>query len=316
MIIEEISLDRAHFFYNSDSSSEDDEDLGTEEGDPAADDGGNRELKVFELRKVDIRKVVFESKNSDFKVEIDEIFLKGLRIEDDTFALEDLSVGSNFVDLQLEDATAVEIAGVRVPFKRQVRGSIKSIVHPSVLKDIDFTVEMGAMGGDKVTRARLFEEAVEVFNPTGNDEGFMIADHFTAADYFAPKLIALPDDLSITMRHGGAGEESVKVEGGAFAIGKAAFVIAAQLLQEEDAPIVATSNHAGLDITARVRIIEEGVGLRVELDSKPASSPRDLIATLLHGNDYEALDGDARAQVDASVQRFAFTKPGEGQSGQ
>ena len=56
-------------------------------------------LALFEIKKVDVRELVIESTTGDFKLELAEFLMKGLRIRGNNFELASLSMGSNLVVL-------------------------------------------------------------------------------------------------------------------------------------------------------------------------------------------------------------------------
>jgi hypothetical protein len=317
LVIEEIGLRRAHIYVDT---SEDTAETESKSSDTNADDTDEpgEKLNLFEIKKVNIRAVVIESTTGDFKLELDEILMKGFRIKDDEFNLASLTVGSNFLDLNLEDAETVTIAGEQVPFKRQIVGILKPEMHESLAKEIDFTIELGALAGEMATRVRCFNGSVEAVNlgPLGY-EAITFKD-FTPADYLAPESSGPVSKLSMEIRTVPEGDSetglrSTQLESGSLTLGTALFTMAPQVLkvqhkdqaeiEQQSESIVATSQLGGLEITATLNEAQEPPFFQVDLSSEPTREQRDLIALLWFGKAYGDLTPDQAAAVGATEKR-------------
>ncbi len=315
LVIEKIGLRRAHIYV--DTSEKSTETTSTHTSSTSSTSTSSAEkLNLFEIKNVDVREVVVESTSGDFKLDLDQILMKGFRIKDNALDLASLSVGSNFIDLNLEDASTVTIAGNQVPFTRRIVGVLKPETHKSIIQKIDFTVEIGAIAGQMVSRARGFNGAVEAVNlgPGGPDS--ITFKDFTPADYFSPEFSGPVSKLSMTIQDSGptaeAGPKQGKLESGNLTLGNTLFTMAPQVLNKDSSlpnkmsdPIVATSQVQGHEITATLEETKEAPFFRVGLSSKPQREQRDLISLLWFGKSYADLPADQSAAAD-SIQKQHF----------
>ncbi len=320
LVIEKIGLRRAHLYIDtSDNTAKKESESSTSKSNTTT--GTENRLKLFEIKNVDIREVVVESISGDFKFDLDEILMKGFRVKGNDFDLASLSVGSNFLDLRLEDASVATIAGQLVPFKRQLVGVLKPGLHKSLVKEIGFTVELGAMAGEMITRVRGFNGAVETVNLGSlGYEATSIKD-FTPDDYFAPESSGPISKLSMEIRTGPEGDPETGLrpallESGSLTLGTTLFTMAPQVLSKNHAefkkpsqPITATSQRDGLEITATLQEAQELPFYRIDLSSKPTREKRDLIALLWFGKAYGDLPPDQATEVDTTEKRHFPTKP-------
>jgi hypothetical protein len=319
LVIEKIGLRRAHIFVDtSDKSATTSSSGGTTSSSSSSSMG---KLNLFEIKNVDVREVVVESTTGDFKLELAQILMKGFRLQGNQLDLAALSVGSNFLNLNLEDAQPDTIAGNPVSFTRRIVGEIKPEMHKSLTQKIDFTVDLGAVAGQLVSRARGFNGAVESVNlgPLGH-KTTTIKD-FTPSDFFAPDLSGPVSKLSMVIhtpeKAAEAGPRPANLESGNFTLGSTLFTMAPQVLNHDPSkpdeladPIIATSQRDGLEITATLTQYQEPPFFRVGLSSKPPRESRDLIALLWFGKPYSDLPADQAATVDATEKRnFPPQKP-------
>jgi hypothetical protein len=318
LIIEEIALERAHIYISSsdeegqtDSPSEENHDRGVarteQEGTP---------LELFEIKKVDIREVVIESTTDDFKLELNQILMEGFRIQNDDLELETLTIGSNFIELQLENAEPTTIEGQNVAFTRRLVGSLKPAVHGSLDREIDFTVEMGAIDGNFVNRIQMLDGAVEVINLGNGGLQRLRIDNFNPADYFSKEWQGLLSEISLVVKSDTpdpqTGLRIVKAESGEFAIGNTTFFVEPQILLEEgpeanaDAPtppIIATGKRDGLTITAKLEKLNAPPYFGVSLSSTPERKPRELLALILFNQPFSELNPAQQAEVKDAVKK-------------
>lgn len=320
LVIEKIGLRRAHIFVDTSNktSTTKSSTSGTASSSSSSSMGN---LNLFEIKNVDVREVVVESTTGDFKFELAQILMKGFRIKGSQLDLATLTVGSNFLDLNLEDARPDTIAGKSVPFTRRIVGVLKPEMHKSLTRKIDFTVELGAVGGQMVARARGLNGAVESVNlgPLGHET--ITFKDFSPADFLSPEFSGPLSKLSMVIqtpeKAAEAGPRDANLESGNFTLGTTVFTMAPQVLNHDPSkpdepadPIIATSQRDGLEITATLKQSHEPPFYRVGLSSKPPREPRDLIALLWFGRSYGDLTTDQAATVDATDKRdFPPEKP-------
>ena len=323
LIIEEIGLERAHIYFDSDDmgkgESESNRSEGTDSGasnSPTDNDG--TELELLEIRKVDIREVVFESTTDGFQLELDEILMEGLRIQGDEFELGALTVGSNFLDLELEDAQPTTIAGQEIPFTRRLVGSVKPNVHESLAREIDFTFDMGAIDGAFVHRIQMLDGKVRILDLGDDGQQQLRIEDLDPPDYISPDWHGLVRDLSLMVtnekRNPQTGLRKLIAESGTFSVGSTEFVIDSQILLEEgpeaeesdSAPaptIVATANKGDLTITARLHHLDGPPFFGVSLNSTPEHEPQDLLSLLLFDQSFADLNPARKAEVKTAVEK-------------
>ena len=307
-IIEQIGLRRAHIYIDPSGKSTPTTSTSSHSSASSSSSSVDK-LNLFEIKNVDIREVVVESTTGDFKLELDQILMKGFRIKDNQFDLATLSIGSNFMDLNLENATTDTIAGNPVPFTRRIVGVLKPETHKSLTQKIDFTVELGAVGGQMVSRARAFNGAVEAVKLSTMGPDSITVKDFSPADYFSPDFCGPVSKLSMTIQDSvltaEAGPMQSKLESGNLTLGNTLFTMAPQVLNKESAsgkpsdPIVATSQLDGHEITATLEQMEEAPFFRVGLSSTPQREQRDLISLLWFGKSYADLPADQSSAADA-----------------
>lgn len=317
LVIEKIGLRRAHLFVDTSDKSATTTSTTTSSSSGTTSSSSSSsmsKLKLFEIKNVDVREVVVESTTGDFKFELSQILMDGFRIKDSQLDLAALSVSSNFLDLNLEDAQPDTIAGHSVPFTRRIVGVLKPEMHKSLTRKIDFTVELGAVAGQMVMRARGFNGAVEAVNlgPLGHET--ITFKDFTPADFLAPDFSGPVSKLSMVIQPPGnaaeAGPSTTNLESGNFTLGTTLFTMAPQVLNHDPSkpddpadPIIATSQRDGLEITATLKQSQETPFYRVSLSSKPPREPRDLIALLWFGKSYSDLAADQATTVDSNEKR-------------
>lgn len=312
LVIEEISLRRAHLFLDNSEIAE------AEERGNGSTTGNGEPLNLFEIKKVDIRQVVIESTTGDFKLELDEIRMDGLRIERNDFSLAALTVGSNLVDLEVQDASTANIAGETVGFQRAIVGTIKPGIHKSLIKEIDLAVELGARGGEVVYRARALNGSVEVVSlGRGNHETVRV-DDYSSADYFAPEVASPVVDLSLRLRTGdptpGTGARPGLLESGRFTLGTTAFTIAPHTVTEDTTapgskplPLIGTAKVGDVEITATLDEPHSPPPLfRVDLSSQPERETQDLVALLWFGKSLAELSPQEADQA-AAIEKQSFS---------
>jgi hypothetical protein len=318
LVIEKIGLRRAHIFVDTSNKSTTTKSTTTSSSSSgttvSSSSSSVEKLNLFEIKNVDVREVVVESTTGDFKLELAQILMKGFRIKGNQLDLDALSVGSNFLDLHLEDAQPVTIDGYPVPFTRSIVGELKPEMHKSLTRKIDFTVELGAVVGQMVTRARGFNGAVEAVNlgPLGHET--ITFKDFTPADFLAPDFSGPVSKLSMVIqtpeKAAEAGPRPANLESGNFTLGTTLFTMAPQVLNHDTSkpdeladPIIATSQRDGLEITVTLNQSQQPPFFQVGLSSKPSREPRDLIALLWFGKPYNDLTADQVATVDATEKR-------------
>jgi|GEM_PF-2460986 len=208
----------------------------------SSDDSGNESvlegltLNLFEIKKIDVREVIIESKNGEFKLELDEFLMRGLRIKGDDFDLGALSVASNMLDISFED-TAIAMFDCKViPFKRRIVGTVKSEMHQDLLRHIGFTIALGAMTGEMVGRLQAFDGSVEIVSlGTGVKQSVTIKD-FTPSDYLGEDRSVLLKNISLSIisdeLEPKTGEKTQLRETGHFDLGIAKFVMNPQLVRK------------------------------------------------------------------------------------
>ena len=317
LVIEKIGLRRAHIFVDTSDKSATTKSTTTSSSSgttSSSSSSSTGKLNLFEIKNVDVREVVVESTTGDFKFELAQILMKGFRIKDSQFDLAALSVGSNFLDLNLEDAQPETIDGNHVPFTRRIVGELKPEMHKSLTRKIDFTVELGAVAGEMVARARGFNGAVEAVNlgPLGHET--ITFKDFTPADFLAPEFSGPVSKFSMVIqtpeKAAEAGPRTANLESGNFTLGTTLFTMAPQVLNHDPSkpgestdPIIATSQRDGLEITATLEQSQQPPFFRVGLSSKPPRETRDVIALLWFGKPYSNLTADQAATVDANEKR-------------
>lgn len=318
LVIEKIGLRRAHIFVDTSDKSATTKSTTTTSSSSGTTSTSSSssmgKLKLFEIKNVDVREVVVESTTGDFKLELAQILMNGFRIKDSQLDLAALSVGSNFLDLNLEDAQPDTIAGNLVPFTRRIVGVLKPEMHKSLTRKIDFTVELGAVAGQPVARARGFNGAVEAVNlgPLGHET--ITFKDFTPADFLAPDFSGPVSKLSMVIqtpeKAAEAGPRPANLESGNFTLGTTVFTMAPQGINHDPSkpdeladPIVATSQREGLEITATLKQSQEPPFFQVGLNSTPPREQRDLIGLLWFGKPYGDLTADQAASVDATGKR-------------
>ena len=316
LVIEKIGLRRAHIFVDtSDKSATTKSTTSTSSGTTSSSSSSSMgKLNLFEIKNVDVREVVVESTTGDFKLELAQILMEGFRIKDSQLDLATLSVGSNFLDLNLEEAQPDTIDGNPVPFTRRIVGVLKPEMHKSLTRKIDFTVELGAVAGEMVVRARGFNGAVEAVNLGSLGHEKITFKDFTPADFLAPEFRGPLSKLSMVIqtpeKAAEAGPRSANLESGNFTLGNTLFSMAPQVLNHDPSkpgestdPIIATSQRDGLEIIATLKQSQQPPFFRVGLSSKPPRETRDLIALLWFGKPYSNLTADQAATVDANEKR-------------
>ncbi len=321
LVIDQIGLRRAHLYIDTSDDTTQPKSEATPTGSSSTASSGNK-LSLFEIKNVDIREVVIESTTGDFKLVLDETLMKGFRIKGDEFDLASLSISSNFLDLHLEDAATATIAGEQIPFRRKVVGVLKPEMHKSLTKPIDFSIELGAIAGQMVTRFRGFNGSVEAVDLGPQGYEAITLNDFTPADTFAPEVSGPVSKLSIEIRTGEedprTGLRPTQLVSGNLTLGTTLFTMAPQVLRkdldesnEHSESMVATSQRDGLEITATLKQSQEPPFYQVVLSSNPPREQHDLLALLWFEKTYGDLTPDQAAEVDAAHKKglITFTPP-------
>lgn len=317
VVIEEIGLERAHIFMDFSESEPESEAESSEENTEGSSSSGDP-LNLFEIKKIDIRKVILQAKDGDFKLELDRFLMEGLRIKDDNFDLASLSVASNMLDLRLEDTDSVMFDGKKIPFKRRIVGTVKSDFHETLARDIGFTVELGAISGAMVTRLEAFDGAVKILDLGKTGKASATVEAFTPSDYFGPEYGGPIKDLSMKVvsieKEPETDQTSQQLEEGQFTLGTTKFVMAAQTIGEQKKggsmsalPILATARQGDLKITAALTEKKAPPFFRINLASEPTRRQPELLSLLLFETPFAELSAEQVAEVK-KIETQHFTK--------
>lgn len=319
VVIEKIGLESAHIYVDG-SDSKTEAEIDSSEETTADSSSSGEPLNLFEIKEIDVRKVVIESKTGDFKLELDEFLMKGFRIKGDDFDLASLSVASNMLDIRLEDADSVEFDGKSIPFKRRVVGTVKSEMHKDLLRDIEFTIELGAMTGGVVTRVQAFDGKFQIVDLGEGREKSMTITDFTPADYSAPESAGAVKNLSVYVLSGekdpATGKEAQQLQSGNFTLGTAEFTMAPQQIsgKTDDSPsgtrpIIATTQRGGLEITATLTDKSAPPFFDLALSSEPTRNQREIISLLWFDTPLAELSEAQAAEAEKiETQHFSETE--------
>ncbi len=310
LILEEVSTERSTFVVGSnffkDMVEEDDEEKKetdkTPDDEPENQSGGEGEgLKLFELRKLNLKDSKFVSSDGELDVDIPLVRLSGLKIEGDEFALEDLEIVSDGISVELHDAEPATIEGQLVPFTRQVKGKILPELHPLVKSEIDFSLEMGSLEGAAASRILVFDGAWYQSVLPGGKSRVEFKD-FNLGDFMDVGGLILPEHFTMRAQES---DNTVTIGKGEFFLGKTNFQILQQQVDADDPKAAIRSSAAVGDyqITATVRPAKEQVWppVAVELASKPQLKRPELLAQIYFQITYEELEPDQKSRIDDLV---------------
>ena len=300
-VIEEFSASESEFVVGADwldhTETRDDDTGVTSSGGSAA--ASDESLPFhFELRKLDIRDTRIRSADGAFDVSIPTIRLAGLSIKNDNFDLAELEVVSDFINLELVAATPVRIDGHYLPFSRMIRGSVLPGIHELVTKEIDFTLELAAVGSQTKGRLIAFGGTYEQVDLPDGGQRTILRD-FTPADYLNCADLLPPERFNLTI-HDQPASTIKEIDGGEFYLGKTRFEVPAQTQDEAD-PASGTVGHAeigDLKITVRYPSNSTSWSPRAELTSEPEMTSHDLLSRIYFERAYEELDAAQKSRVD------------------
>lgn len=311
LVIDEIALQRAHIILPADDlgqSRRESSDEFAEHGPESVD----QPLELLEIRKLDIGEVIFEQANGDVAFVIDKIHMAGFRLEGDTFELAELNVGSSFIDLELEPAEPTEMGGQTVLFTKRVVGRLKPEAHAAIRRPIDFAVEVGARGGELVTRTRAFDGAVEWID-LGQKGLTLTLREFTAAEYLDDQVAVLPEKLSLRLEVAAASRgvrETARVERGEFLLGGRRFEIAPQEFRANSSDdlqfirVEASSLIGTRVIEASVGPADEAPYYRTWFSTEAGEAHLLDLALVFFGIPIPELSSQQLEQLDAHAQRY------------
>jgi len=304
MVIDEIGLKRAHIFIDTGERTTGSE---AESNESDASNDASEPLNLFEIKKIDIRSVVVESKTGGFKLELDEFLAKGLRIEGDDFNLSSLSVSSNMLNLSLEDAETVMLDGKSIPFKKRIVGNLKSEIHENLIRDIDFFLELGAMDGEMVGRLVIGDGTFVITNAGNAGRPTFTARDFTPSDYFAPKLGGPVKGLSFLILGSKTDPKKQQFESGSFTLGNTPFTVEPQVVDKPEgkAPsFFATVQKGEIKITATISEGQAAPFFDLALSSEPPRDQREIISLLWFDKAHADLTADQAAEIEDIELRY------------
>lgn len=301
-IIEKLSTDRAVFVVGDDfweSLKLDELEAEWEQIDANANNTGDPGL--FELRELNFAETSIKSRDGEIDIEIPLIRIAGLRIQGDDFDVAELEVTSDVLMVELLEAEAVEINEQELPFKKMIKGRVLPELHPRVVSEIDFSLELGMADGTPVSRLIAFKEQIEFVSlPDGTTTvefaQFSPSDFVTSPGQVVPERMSLQATLS---------EDVLTTEAGEFSLGMTRFELAAQQIDtnDADAALTAKADVDGRSFEAIARPSENRLWPPFAIELKPdeAMSRNEQLAWIYFQRPYDELAVDERARVDEMV---------------
>ncbi|MDF1850938.1 MAG: hypothetical protein P1U85_08905 [Verrucomicrobiales bacterium] len=301
LIIEELSTERAEFVVASsffeDMTDEEEEEEVSDSG-SETDTSKDGEDFLFELQELRFANSHFRSPDGELDIEIPLVRLAGLKIDGESFELEEVEVVSDYIKVELSDASPVIIDGREMPFNKKVSGAFLPGIHEAVIAEIKFSVEFATVGGKTSHRILFFDGAIEQA---------MLADgvsrvqfkNLSVADYLDCEDLVMPQNFTLMAREQ---DSAVMLEPGEFTLGTTRFETAAQEV-DADAPeeaIIGRAKVGDYEIESKVRPEKDRIWppISVELTSKPELGPRKLLALVYFQRELSELTEDEKAKVE------------------
>lgn len=314
-VIEELSAERSEFIVDDDwfdfSTENEDPPSSSSSGSAAAGDSVDFRL---ELQKLDIRETRIRTADSSIDVNIPEISLSGLVLENENFELEDFLIDSDHLKISLEDAAPARVEGQFLPFTRKIVGSVQPGIHDLVVSEIDFTVELEALGSSSKSRSIAFDGACKQVDLPNGDRLTEIVD-FDTEKYFDAKGNLAMKQLNLVARELGDGSNLVLIEGGGFWLGATEFGIAETEIDTKDATamVEARAQIGDTEIVATWPNEAPPWNQQIKLSSTPEMTTHDLLALVYYHRAYEELGVEEKERVDTLATVLAkMDRPAEG----
>lgn len=308
LIIRELSATKSvfvvanDFFAGSDDPDEDDPatEVAGEEGETDGDG-----LSLFELRELRFENSSIRTADGSTRIEIPLIHLAGLKVENDDFDLATLEVVSDYLNIELSDATPDEVEGHRLPFTRKITGRVLPGIHEIVKAEIDFMVEFAAIASDPIVRITASGGALQQITlPDGTS--VLRVNGLSIGRFLGTGVDMLPERLTMTAREG---DDNISIEDGEFFLGLTRFEISSQKLnaKEKHAALLAKGQADGREIVAVLRPTDEQAWppLTIEFRTEPPIAQPELLALIYFQRSYDATSPEEKLRIDA------WTKPGE-----
>jgi hypothetical protein len=195
-----------------------------------------------------------------------------------------------------------------------VVGVLKTDLHESMVRGIDFDVELGALDGKMASRWTLCNGAVEVAVVGEEESQYLTLREWTPGDYFTEEVAGPVRKVSLQMRDGEAdpvtGKRPALLEGGELTLGSTVLTMARQevsvggeKLDDNAPPLLATAQVAGVAISVGLEILEKPPFCSLELSSEFERTQEDLIALLWVGKPHAELDPAEAREVKAVQER-------------
>lgn len=309
-VIEELSADRSVIIVENDflSTSDDDEEFG-DKPNPEQAENADQVSFLFELRELNFKDTNFKSVDGEIDIQIPLIHLAGLKIHGDDISLAELEITSELLNLELADASPVEIDGQMLQFKQKVEGKVLSEIHPLVKSDIDFSFEFAAVDGKTVTRFTAFDGQVQ--NTCLPDQTKVTRfDRFSPGKFLDPKGHIVPERISLITSEM---DKIVTTEKGEFFLGMTRFEIEAQKLAASDpeAALVGRTEVNGQKIEVALQPDKEQMWppFRVEIVSTQKLNFRQQLSLIYFQGVYKDLPADQKSFIDAIVTGRSETEP-------
>lgn len=244
---------------------------------------GSFEIKVFRIDE-------FVIQNPDGEEKSGSILLSGFKADHNDMAIGELKVTGDYLEMNLENLPETN------QFRQAIRGVLKSAIHQTIRRDINFSLAFGGEGNAKQAAFTMFDGKVK----GRQNDGTMTTEYLdlTLSNYLDPSFANLPDE--VTMKIVTSKDERVsEVSAGSFRIGRTKFTFDTQTIEPRDPEknsLVASAELGGRTVTLRIPEVENNKRMKYEFSSDGMDLP-DLVAQVLLGKNAAALNDEEKEQV-------------------
>lgn len=244
---------------------------------------GSFEIKAFRIDE-------FVIQNPDGEEKSGSVLISGFKADHSDLKIGELKVTGDFLEMNLETLPETN------QFRQAIKGVVKSAIHKTIRKDIDFSLEFGGEGNAKQATFTMFEGKVR--GRQNHDSTELSYDGITLADYVDPSWMAFPDD--VTMKTvSSSDEKTVEISAGSLRIGRTKFSFEAQTLEKRNRDkneLVASAEIGDRTIALRIPDFEDNDRIRYKFSSE-GMDQSDIVAQVLFGKAAADLNDQEREQM-------------------
>lgn len=249
---------------------------------------------LFQIDKLSLSDVFLTNRLTGFSIAIPKFEWTGFKWEQGKTEFGTIKADT--------DQFRIETGKATVPgFITRLTGTLRPRLHPSILKEFSFDVEIGPLGSNTPCRVTAFDKALSL-NINPDKTGTLKIQSLDVASYF--KDLWLQNvNLDVETQKLGA-DFPLHIKSGSFILGKNLFTITPATIETKEKPkaslslLEARADINGTKIQYTLSVKEGSEKIVHQIKSQPALKPDELIALVLFVKPLDALTAAEKASAE------------------